>query len=245
MHEVGEGARLQPVGGHDAQEVARVAQRAARRRVADLRDVEDAQQVLDLVGDGARAGPDQAGDRRVVARHARRRCARRRCVAGGGGGGRRAALEAGDRVLDEVDAALERDGRVPARVADVVAEADVGQQAVVGVDAVDGAQQHLDAMHAVLLPDLAALAREGDLHRRLAVDGEEHADDDVGVDARLPRGARAAGTPRRRAAGGEQRRPEPPRSHRARRITPVSNGFSCYIATGGAHNESAADERLS
>ena len=63
-------------------------------------------------------------------------------------------LHAGDRVLDEVDALLQRHGRVPARVANVAAEGDVRQKCCVSVYFVDSSKKYLDTMHSVLLPYL-------------------------------------------------------------------------------------------
>ena len=72
--DVEQSARLQLVGGNNAQEVAvlrLLAQVLARGGVADLRDVEERQQVLDLDGDAARSGSDQSGDGILVVRLAR------------------------------------------------------------------------------------------------------------------------------------------------------------------------------
>ena len=86
---------------------------------------------------------------------------------------------AGDGVLDEVDALLQRDGGVPARVPDVPAQLDVGQDAVVAVDFVHGVQEGLDALDAVVLPDLAAHSGVGRLNGRVVVNGEQRSQDDV------------------------------------------------------------------
>ncbi|KAK2190520.1 hypothetical protein NP493_77g01014 [Ridgeia piscesae] len=78
-------------------------------------------------------------------------------------------------------------------------------------------------MHAVLLPDLAALPRVGDLVGRLAVHGEQRPDDDVSVHLRQPidgRGvARVATDHHQQPQPGPRRRCHSPGFPRPHRVT--------------------------
>lgn len=71
----------------------------------------------------------------------------------------RAVLAGGHRVTYELDGLLERDRRVPAGVAYLDAERNVGQYAIVVVDRVDREECRLNALYAVLFPDFVACAR--------------------------------------------------------------------------------------
>ena len=174
LHDVHHGAGLLGIGRHDPHEVLEqsfVAQIHACGRVGDLRYVEKLEQVLDLNGHRAGAGPDDAHDGLLGAE--------------GRGGAVHAAhqalllLRGEERVPYELDALLQGHGRVPAGVPDLAAQRDVGQQRGVRVDALQGVQHGLHPLDAVLLPHRPALALVNLVHRGLVVHGEQGPDDDV------------------------------------------------------------------
>ena len=129
--EVNEGSSLVLVRGHHAQEVlvvVLVAEVHAGGGVADLGDVEDLQQVLDLDGGRAGAGSYETSDRFEPPCRAVLPRRRVRLPVGLTGYG----------VLYEVYALFQGHGGVPARVPDVPAERDVGQDVGIAVDFVQG-----------------------------------------------------------------------------------------------------------
>jgi len=69
-------------------------------------------------------------------------------------------LRAGNGILDEVDALLQRNRRIPTGVANVAAQSDVRQKRFVSVYFVDGSKKYLDTMHSILLPYLQRLLQK-------------------------------------------------------------------------------------
>jgi len=80
-------------------------------------------------------------------------------------GPRRLLLAGRHCVPDELDGLFEGDGRVPAGVADLEPQCDVGQDVWIGVDRFDGLEGHLHPLDAILFADGATRARLGLLGR--------------------------------------------------------------------------------
>lgn len=80
---------------------------------------------------------------------------------------------------------------MPARVPDLAAQGDVGQQVLVGVDTVQRIEHRLHPLNAVLLAHIPAFSIGHTFGGRLVVHGEERTDDHVAIHAGDRPGRRA------------------------------------------------------